>query len=79
MNITSRWKPRPRWLAQQLILIGLMLLTSAGLAGCGREKATDTGNLNVTVIPAPGKDGQTVTVQLTDRSGQPVTDARGQH
>ncbi len=75
MKIKNRFNLGSSWLAQQLILIGLMLLTSAGLAGCGREESANTGNLNVTVIPAPGTDGQTVTVQLTDSSGQPMTDA----
>ena len=60
---------------KQLSLIGLILLAATLLVACGREKSTNTGNLNVTLIPAPGKDGQAVTIQLTDASGQPVTDA----
>ncbi|CAN5765740.1 hypothetical protein BH10CHL1_BH10CHL1_50700 [soil metagenome] len=69
-------KPRnSRWV-RQLICLLLMLLVGILLTACGREKsASGTGNLKIMVIPAAGNSGQTVTVQLTDASGQPITDA----
>ncbi len=71
----TRLNTNQRWLVKQLIVIGLILLASTSLVACGREKSTNTGNLKVTLIPASGKDGQAVTVQLTDADGQPVTAA----
>jgi hypothetical protein len=68
----SHWR-----LATQILLIALMLLAGMSLAACGREKQTNNANsLQVTVIPAPeGKNGQYLTIQLADASGQPVTDS----
>ncbi|MCX6045323.1 MAG: FixH family protein [Chloroflexi bacterium] len=58
---------------KQLILMGFVLLACTMLAACGREKSiSNTSNLNVTLMPAPG---QAIIVQLTDASGQPVNDA----
>ncbi len=75
VKITVRSKTSYPWLMKQLILIELIVLASILLIACGREKSTNTGNLKVTLIPAPAKNGQAVTIQLTDANGQPVTDA----
>lgn len=78
--VNNRWYSRPLdrqfWL--RLVLMVSIVLVVIGLVGCGGQSGEGGDpNLQVTLIPAPeGVAGQTLTVQLADAAGQPITDAR---
>lgn len=55
---------------------GLMLLLALFLAGCGSSTGASS-DLHVTLTAAPeGRNGSYLTVNLTDKDGKPVTDAK---
>jgi hypothetical protein len=70
-------KPSQWRLVIRSVVIGLILMIGVLLAACGGVKQTNnTNGLQITVSPAPeGVNGKYLTIQLTDASGKPVTDA----
>ena len=55
------------------LLLTLLALT---LSACGGGGASDSGDVQMTLIPAPeGASGRYLTLQLADAEGQPITDA----
>ena len=65
-----------RQLADNIRDFILTLLIALFLAGCGSSSGA-TSDLHVTLTAAPeGRNGSYLTVNLTDKDGKPVTDAK---
>lgn len=59
------------------LFLFLMLVLSLLLAACSGSSGASTGEFNVQVMAAPeGRNGTYLTVVVSDKAGNPVTDAK---
>ena len=61
-----------------LLMVGLLMLVGCAMPSAEQSAPTGTdANVQVSLLPAPeGKDGDHVTVEVTDADGMPITDAQ---